>query len=179
MAIAIMGDLNNIFAYMPIDEAKKESLVKTAGKKKDFITEIKEMTGNILKSADYIESNWDKLSAEQKENLKSFSYSYIGDEKIQKISDNPIIMAIKTAPSLFKLFKSLTSGKLNMSDVGDFFVALDRLNNVILSMIEYDNLAYREKLSGLIESGVKGEGIDMSYEEFKGWLNGMATKAGK
>jgi hypothetical protein len=77
MAISIMGDLNNIFAYMPIDEAKKESSVKTAGKKKDFITEIKEMTGNILKSADYIESNWDKLSAEQKENLKSFSYSYI------------------------------------------------------------------------------------------------------
>ena len=102
------------------------------------------MTGNILKSADYIESNWDKLSAEQKENLKS-----------------------------------LIPGKLNMSDVGDFFVALDRLNNVILSMIEYDNLAYREKLSGLIESAEKGEGIDMSYEEFKGWLNGMATKAGK
>ena len=66
-----------------------------------------------------------------------------------------------------------------MSDFGDFFVALDRLNNVILTMIEYDNPAYKEKLSELIESAVKGEGKDMSYEEFKGWLNGMADKAGK
>ena len=179
MAISIMSDLNNIFAYMPIDEAKKESSVKTSGKKKDFTTEIKEMHGIILKSADYIESNWDKLSAGQKENLTSFSYSYIGDEKIQKTSGNPIIKAIKTGSSFFELFKSLNSGKLSMSDICDFFVALDRLNNVILSKIEYDNPAYREKLSGLIESAVKGEGKDMSYKEFNEWLNGMATKTGK
>ncbi len=176
MAIAIMNDLNNIFAYMPIDDAKKESSVKTAGKKKHFATEIKEITGYILKSADYIESNWDKLNAEQKENLKSFSYSYIGEEKMQKTGGNTIFTAIKTAYSGFKL---LNSGKLSMSDIGDFFVALDRLNNVVLSMIEYDNPAYREKLSGLIESAVKGEGKDMSYRDFNEWLNGMATKTGK
>lgn len=168
--------LNNIFADMPINEVKKRSSVKTAGKKKDSITEIKEMTDTILKSADYIESNWDKLSAEQKENLKSFSYSFIGEEKMQKAGLKDVFKALKTACSGLK---SLSSGKLSMSDFGDFFVALDRLNSVILSMIEYDNPAYKEKLSELIESAVKGEGKDMSYEEFKGWLNEMATKTGK
>ena len=169
-------DLNNIFADMPIDKAKKESSVKTAGKKKDSIMEIKEMTDTILKSADYIKLNWDKLSAEQKENLKSFSCSYIGEEKMQKAGLKDVFKALKTA---YLGLKSLSSGKLSLSDFGDFFVALDRLNNVILTMIEYDNPAYKEKLSELIESAVKGEGKDMSYEEFKGWLNGMATKAGK
>lgn len=150
MDIAIMKDLNNIFAYMPISEAKKESSVKTSEKKKDFITEIKEMTDIILKSADYIESNWDKLSSVQKENLKSFSYSYIGEVKMQKTAGNNIFTVTK---AVYSFFKSLNSGRLSMSDIGDFFVALDRLNNVVLSMIKRDNPAYTE-------SAVKGEGIE-------------------
>ncbi|MCL4546361.1 MAG: hypothetical protein M1576_01300 [Deltaproteobacteria bacterium] len=179
MATAIMKeieDLNNIFADMSINDIKKESSVKTAGKKKDSIMEIKEMTDTILKSAGYIESNWDKLSAEQKENLNSFSYSYIGEGKMQKTSLKDAFKALKTA---YSGLKSLSSGKLSLSDISDFFVALDKLNNAILTKIEYDNPAYKEKLNGLIESAIKGEGKDMSYDEFKGWLNGMANKAGK
>ena len=169
-------DLNHIFADMSINDIKKGSTVKSAGKKKDYISEIKEMTETILKSADYIKLNWDKLSAEQKENLKSFSYSYIGEGKMQKTSLKDAFKALKTA---YSGLKSLSSGKLSLSDISDFFVALDKLNNAILTKIEYDNPAYKEKLNELIESAIRGEGKDMSYDEFKGWLNGMADKAGK
>ena len=171
-----IDDLNNIFADMPIDKSKKEASVKTAEKKKDFTAKIKNMTETILKSVDYIESSWDKLSTEQKEGLRSFSYSYMGEEKLQKTGFKGVIRGLE---DMFSLSVTLIHGKINLSDFGDFFVALDRLNNTILTKIEYDNPAYKEKLNELIESAVKGEGKDMSYDEFKGWLNGMADKAGK
>lgn len=183
MAIAIINDLNNIFAYMPIDEVKGEHSVKTAVKKKDFITEIKETTGNILKLADYLESNWDKLNAEQKEKLKSFTYSYIGEERIQITGGISIFTTMKTA---YSILKSLKSGKLSMSDVGDFFIAFDRLNNAVLCAVEEESPAYKKDLQELIEaeldintSTLKYENKNMSYGEFNEWLNGVATKTGK
>lgn len=178
MANTIINGLDDILAYIPINEAKEKPSVKTTGKKKHFIAEIKEETDSILKLADYIESNWNKLNAEQKERLKSFSYTYMGEGK--KVKQTFIFKNIPAAiTTAYRALKPLTSGKLSLSDFGDFFVALDRLNDVILSMIERENPAYKERLSGLIESAVKGEGKDMSYGEFNEWLNGVASKAGK
>ena len=47
--IVIMKDFfDNIFTYMSIDEVNKWPSVKTAGKKKHFVTEIKEMADTNL-----------------------------------------------------------------------------------------------------------------------------------